>query len=83
MLNLRWRDIGVDAINLADSKTGPRGRTSPRCPVRATRRRTCFRAMPKAGASGFSRTAGALSAPMQSSAGCGCMTSGIPPPVKP
>ena len=24
MLNLRWRDIGDDAINLADSKTGPR-----------------------------------------------------------
>ena len=24
MLNLRWRDIGEDAINLADSKTGPR-----------------------------------------------------------
>ena len=24
MLNLRWRDIGADAINLPDSKTGPR-----------------------------------------------------------
>ena len=24
MLDLRWRDIGEDAINLADSKTGPR-----------------------------------------------------------
>ena len=24
VLNLRWRDIGEDAINLADSKTGPR-----------------------------------------------------------
>ena len=24
VLNLRWRDIGDDAINLADSKTGPR-----------------------------------------------------------
>ena len=24
MLNLRWRDIGDDAINLPDSKTGPR-----------------------------------------------------------
>ncbi|MDE0392229.1 MAG: hypothetical protein OXI57_09195 [Rhodospirillales bacterium] len=24
MLNLRWRDIGEDAINLGDSKTGPR-----------------------------------------------------------
>ena len=24
VLNLRWRDIGADAINLADSKTGPR-----------------------------------------------------------
>ena len=24
VLNLRWRDIGVEAINLADSKTGPR-----------------------------------------------------------
>ena len=23
-LNLRWRDIGADALNLADSKTGPR-----------------------------------------------------------
>ena len=24
VLNLRWRDIGADAINLPDSKTGPR-----------------------------------------------------------
>ncbi len=24
MLNLRWSDIGEDALNLADSKTGPR-----------------------------------------------------------
>ena len=24
MLTLRWRDIGADAINLRDSKTGPR-----------------------------------------------------------
>ena len=24
VLNLRWRDIGDDALNLADSKTGPR-----------------------------------------------------------
>ena len=24
VLNLRWRDIGVDTINLRDSKTGPR-----------------------------------------------------------
>ena len=24
VLNLRWRDIGKDAINLSDSKTGPR-----------------------------------------------------------
>ena len=24
VLNLRWRDIGADAINLADSETGPR-----------------------------------------------------------
>ena len=24
MLNLRWRDVGNDAINLPDSKTGPR-----------------------------------------------------------
>ena len=24
ILNLRWRDIGIDAIRLADSKTGPR-----------------------------------------------------------
>ena len=24
MLNLRWRNIGKDAINLEDSKTGPR-----------------------------------------------------------
>ncbi len=25
VLNLRWRDIGADAIDLRDSKTGPRG----------------------------------------------------------
>ena len=24
VLNLRWRDVGADALNLADSKTGPR-----------------------------------------------------------
>lgn len=50
VLNLRWRDIGADAINLRDSKTGPRAvpfgkagvRTSPRCPARATRMRICF-----------------------------------------
>ena len=24
VLNLRWRDIGKDAIDLTDSKTGPR-----------------------------------------------------------
>ena len=47
----------------------PRGRSSRRCPARATRTRICFRAMPKAGASGFSRIAGARSVRMRSSAG--------------
>ena len=43
----------------------------------------CFQAMPKAGVSGFSRTAGARSAPMRSSAGCGCTTCATPWPARP
>ena len=64
VLDLRWRDIGEDAINLRDSKTGPR-------------------AMPKAGASGFSRTAGVRSARMRSLAVFACMTFAIRQRTKP
>ena len=74
VLNLRWRDIGPDAINLRDSKTGPRGRTSPRCPVRANRMRSCFRVTRKAGVLTASQAAGGQSVTMPSSAGYGCMT---------
>lgn len=57
MFNLRWRDIGAEALHLPDGRTGPRsvplggpcGRLSARCPDLATRRRTCFPDMPKAG----------------------------------
>ena len=61
----------------------PRGRSSRRCPARATRTRICFRAMPKAGASGFSRIAGARSVRMRSSAGYACTIFVTPPRAKP
>ena len=92
VLDPRWRDIGDDAIALRDSKTGPRavplgaaalGRTSPHCPVRATRTLSCSRATPKAAGSQASPPAGARSAPIRSSAGCGCTTCAIPWPAKP
>ena len=53
VLNLRWCDIAKDAINLPNTKTGPRaaprGRASRRYPECETRRHTCFRSMPKSG----------------------------------
>ena len=61
VLDLRWRNIGEDAINLEDSKTGPRAvplGASARALIEALpgprdRTDSCFRAMPVAGASGF------------------------------
>ena len=38
VLNLRWRDIGADAINLRDSKTGPARRAARRGRAGARRR---------------------------------------------
>ena len=54
VLNLRWRDIGDNAIKLQDSKTGPRSVplgdaaraiivTLTRCPARAARTLSCSR----------------------------------------
>ena len=54
MLNLRWRDIGDDALNLPDGKTalsaGPPGRISRRCPASAVSIRSYFCATSKVGA---------------------------------
>ena len=57
VLNLRWRNVGTDALNLEDSKTAParsrlakpRGRTSPRCPVRSAPMRSCSASRRKPG----------------------------------
>ena len=90
VLNLRWWNIGADALNLEDSKTGPRAvplgkaprRTSPLCSMRAAPMRSCFRATPKAEARTASPPAGARSARTRSSAACACMTCAIPPQVR-
>ena len=90
VLNLRWRDIGVDTVNLRDSKTGPRavplGKASrahtARFPVHAAPMRSCFPVTQKAGAPTALQLAGGRSAPMRISEGCGCMTFGIPQPAR-
>ncbi len=89
VLDLRWRDIGAESINLPDGKTGPRtvplGKAArmhiDRLP--GSRRRFCFRAMPKGEASTASNPAGGPSARTRSSAAFACMTHGTPQPVKP
>ena len=73
VLDLRWRDIGGDAISLRDSKTGP---------VRAIPMRSCFRTMPKAEAPIALRRAGERYATTRSSAACVCTTFGTPPQAK-
>ena len=91
VLNLRWRDIGVEAIMLADSKTGPR--TVPL----GEAARTLIDTLPgerdpdtflfpryAEGRGTYSLlSAGARSAPMRSLTGCGCMTCVTPPRAKP
>ncbi|MDE2911630.1 MAG: site-specific integrase, partial [Paracoccaceae bacterium] len=42
VLDLRWRNVGEDTLNLEDSKSGPRGRMSPRRPARASWTGFCF-----------------------------------------
>ena len=76
VLDLRWRDIGMDTLNLGDSKTGPRVHMSRRCPVNATPTLSCSRAMRKGGATIRSGNAGARSVRMRSSATCAYMTFG-------
>ena len=89
VLNLRWRDIGAGAINLPDSKTGPRAVAlgeAPRARIAAlpgSRRRSCFPVTPKAGASTASPRTGGRCAPMPGSAGCACTTCGTPRPARP
>ena len=81
MLNLRWSNIGTDAINLPDSKTGPRAvplgeaaRASRRSPASGCRVRSYSLATPKAGAPTALQLSGGQFAPKRSLAGCGCMT---------
>ena len=91
VLNLRWHDIGSEAINLPDSKTGPRAvplgeaarahigaLPGARAPMRSR-----FRATPKAAGSTASPPVGGRSATNRSSAGCACMTCGTRRPVRP
>ena len=94
VLNLRWRDIGGDAINLRDSKTGPRAvplGEAARAHIAAlpgARDPDAFlfpryAATPKAGAPTALQRAGGRFAPMRSSAGYGCMTCGTRQLVRP
>ena len=91
VLNLRWRDIGENAIGLPDSKTGPRA-----VPLgEAARARIA--ALPGArGPDAFlfpryaegrgdtaSSRAGGRCAPMPGSAPSACTTCGTPPPARP
>ena len=64
--------LGEAARALIDALPGPVGR-----------RHACFRDMPTDGAFRLSRTAGARSARMRSSARYACTTFGTPPPVTP
>ena len=84
VLNLPWRDVSEDAINLPDSNTVPRavplGEAArghiAALPVRDTRARSCSRAMPRRGGNPASSRAGARSAMTRNSAGCGCTICG-------
>ena len=91
VLDLRWRDIGSDALNLADSKTGPRavplGKAArahiealpgPHDPMRS-----CSRATRTAKATTRFASSGGRSAPTRSSADCAFMTFGILRLVRP
>ena len=82
VLDLRRRDVGGDAINLPDAKTGPhtvplgeaaRAHTAA-LPGARTPMRSCPRSTPKAGAPTALQPAGGRFVPMQCSAGSGCMT---------
>ena len=91
VLNLRWRDIGENALNLADSKTGPCAvplggvarALIDALPGGGNRTASCFRNMPTADARTASPRAGGQFAKTRSSAECACMTFGTPPPVRP
>ena len=74
VLDLRWRDIGDEVINLAESKTGPPGRLSTRCQERGARTVSYFRATPKDADRTRFGFAGGQCARMRSSAGYACMT---------
>ena len=86
VLNLRWHDIGHDAINLPDTKTGPRVVPLGEA-ARANDRRRCQQRDREPQAYGvpskYADSRGQLtvclpcrsgrSAPMRNSAGCGCI----------
>ena len=81
VLNLRWRDIGAEAINLPDSKTGPRA-----VPLGEAAREN-IAALPGGheshGANIVWLPAGGRFAPTRNSVGYACMTCAIRRPVKP
>ncbi len=89
VLNLRWRNIGAVALNLGDSKTGPR--TVPlgeaaRALIKALpgpRTPSCSRRTPDGRTRTKSSPAGAPSAKTRSSAGCACTTSATRRPATP
>ncbi len=83
VLNLPWRDVGRDALNLGDSKTGPRGRISRRCGVFAIRMGCCFRPTRTGRAIIPCGTVRARRARPRSSEGFAFMTFGTPSPAKP
>ena len=82
----QWEEISVKAsewcIPASRMLARPHARISRRYTAHATPMRPCFRAMPKAGKSGFSQTDGGRHARTRSSAGCACTTSATPPPVR-
>ena len=91
VLDLRWRDVGPDALNCAIRRprrarcrsARPGGCTSRRSPVPESRMRSCFSAMLRRGGNPASSRAAGRSARMRGSATCACMTCGTPPPAKP
>ena len=91
VLNLRWRDIGENALNLVESKTGPRAvplGEAERALIDALpgRRKPDSFLFPHyaegRGEYTASSPVGARSAKTPTSAGSACMTFGTPPPAR-
>ena len=92
VLNLRWRDIGADAINLPEFEDRPargaarRGRAGAHQGASRCARpppRTCFRDTPRVGVRIAPQRVGGRYATTRSSAACASMTFVIPQPVRP